>query len=124
MGILLRWAVSAAALWIATALISGIRLTTDSIPGQIGTVFAVAAIFGVVNAVLRPIIKTVGCAFYVFTLGLIAIVVNGLLFLLASWIADQLGLPFHVDNFLSAVLGALIVGIVSWVVNIAIGDKD
>ncbi|MEV0267622.1 MAG: phage holin family protein [Hamadaea sp.] len=124
MGILLRLAVSAVALWIATLLISGIRLTTDSVLGQIGTVVAVAAIFGVVNAVLRPIVKTVGCAFYVFTLGLIALVVNGLLFLLASWIAGQLGLPFHVDNFLSAVLGALVVGLISWVVNLAVRDKD
>ncbi|NUT35794.1 MAG: phage holin family protein [Hamadaea sp.] len=124
MGILLRLAASAVALWVATLLVSGIRLTTDSVVGQIGTLVAVAAIFGVVNAVLRPIIKTVGCAFYVFTLGLIALVVNGLLFLLASWIAEQLGLPFNVENFLSAVLGALIVGLISWVVNMVINDKD
>lgn len=124
MGILLRLAASAVALWVATLLVSGIRLTTDSVVGQIGTLIAVAAIFGVVNAVLRPIIKTVGCAFYVFTLGLIALVVNGLLFLLASWIAGQLGLPFNVENFLSAVLGALIVGVISWIVNMVINDKD
>ena len=68
-----------------------------------------------VNAVLRPIIKTVGCGLYVLTLGLIALVVNGLLFLLTSWIAGQFDLPFHVDGFWpSAVLGALLVGIVSW----------
>ncbi len=125
MGILLRWAVSAVALWLATALISGIRLTTDSIAGQIGTLIAVAAIFGVVNAVLRPIIKTIGCAFYVFTLGLIALLVNGALFMLASWIAGQLGLPFTVDNFWpSAILGALIVGLASWAINLVVSDRD
>jgi putative membrane protein len=125
MNILLRLAASAVALWIATALISGIRLTTDSLAGQIGTLVAVAAIFGVVNAVLQPIIKTIGCAFYVFTLGLIALVVNGALFMLASWIAGQLGLPFQVDNFWpSAILGALIVGIASWVINLVVTDRD
>lgn len=125
MGILLRLAASAVALWVATLLISGIRLTTDSVPGQIGTLVAVAAIFGIVNAILRPIIKTVGCAFYVFTLGLIAIVVNGALFLLTSWIAGKLGLPFEVENFWpSAILGALIVGLISWVVNLVINDRD
>ena len=125
MGILLRLAASAVALWVATLLISGIRLTTDSIAGQIGTLIAVAAIFGVVNAVLRPIIKTVGCAFYVFTLGLIAILVNGALFMLTSWIAGLLNLPFKVDNFWpSAILGALIVGLISWVVNLVINDRD
>ncbi|NUR73287.1 MAG: phage holin family protein [Hamadaea sp.] len=123
MGILLRLGVSAVALWIATLLVSGIKLDTDSVLGQIGTLLAVAAIFGVINAVLRPIIKTVGCAFYVFTLGLIALVVNGLLFLLTSWIAQQLGLPFKVEGVWSAILGALIVGLISWAINLAIPDK-
>jgi putative membrane protein len=100
-------------------------VTTDSTAKKIGTLLAVAAIFGIINAILRPIVKTVGCAFYVLTLGLIAIVVNGLLFLLTSWIADKIGLPFHVDNFWpSAVLGALIVGIVSWILNMVVPDKD
>jgi len=73
--------------------------------------------------VLRPIIKVVGCAFYVLTLGLIALVVNGALLLLTSWIADQLGLPFHVDDFWpSAVLGALLVGVISWLLNLIVPD--
>lgn len=123
MGILIRLAISAVALWIATLVIDGIALTTDSVMGKIGTLVLVAAIFGVVNAVLRPIIKVVGCAFYVLTLGLIALVVNGALFLLTSWIADQLGLPFHVDNFWpSAVLGALLVGVISWLLNTVVPD--
>ena len=125
MGYLIRLAISAVALWITTLLISGVAVTTDSTAKKIGTLLAVAAIFGIINAILRPIVKTVGCAFYVLTLGLIAIVVNGLLFLLTSWIADKIGLPFHVDNFWpSAVLGALIVGIVSWILNMVVPDKD
>jgi putative membrane protein len=123
MGILIRLVISAVALWIATLVIDGITLTTDSTLAKIGTLLLVAAIFGVVNGVLRPIIKVVGCAFYVLTLGLVALVVNGALFLLASWIADQLGLPFHVDDFWpSAVLGALLVGVISWLLNMAVPD--
>jgi putative membrane protein len=125
MGYLIRLAISAVALWITTLLISGVAVTTDSTAKKIGTLLAVAAIFGIINAIIRPIVKTVGCAFYVLTLGLIAIVVNGLLFLLTSWIADKIGLPFHVDNFWpSAVLGALIVGIVSWILSMVVPDKD
>ena len=125
MGYLIRLAISAVALWITTLLISGVAVTTDSTAKKIATLLAVAAIFGIINAIIRPIVKTVGCAFYVLTLGLIAIVVNGLLFLLTSWIADKIGLPFHVDNFWpSAVLGALIVGIVSWILNMVVPDKD
>jgi putative membrane protein len=83
----------------------------------------VAAIFGIINAVLRPIIKTIGCGLYVLTLGFIAVVVNGLLFLLTSWIAGRLDLPFHVDGFWpSAVLGALLVGVVSWLLNMLVPD--
>jgi putative membrane protein len=125
MGIIIRLVITAVSLWIATLLISGIELTTDSIPQKVGTLLAVAVIFGIVNAVLRPIVKVIGCGLYVFTLGLIALVVNGLLFLLTSWIAGRLDLPFHVDNFWpSAVLGALLVGVVSWVLNMLVPDGD
>lgn len=125
MGILIRLGISALAVWIATLVVPGIDLGGDSAPAKVGTVVAVAVIFGVVNAVLRPIIKTVGCVFYVLTLGLIAIVVNALLFLLTGWIAQQLGLPFEVDHFWpAAVLGALLVGVVSWLLNLLVPDRD
>ena len=125
MGLIIRLVIGAVSLWIATLLIPGIKLGTDSIPGAIGTLLAVSAIFGLVNAVLRPIIKTVGCGFYVLTLGLIGLVVNGLLFLLTDWIAEQFDLPFDVANFWpSAVLGALLVGVVSWVLNMLVPDGD
>jgi putative membrane protein len=123
MGILIRLVITAVSLWIATLVIGGIQLTTDSLPGKVGTLLAVAVIFGIVNAILRPIIKTIGCGLYVLTLGLIAVIVNGLLFLLTSWIAGKFDLPFHVDHFWpSAVLGALLVGVVSWLLNMLVPD--
>lgn len=125
MGILIRLGISALAVWIATLVVPGINLGGDSVPAKVGTVIAVAVIFGIINAVLRPIIKTVGCVFYVLTLGLIAIVVNALLFLLTGWIAEQFDLPFEVENFWpAAVLGALLVGVVSWVLNLLVPDGD
>lgn len=124
MGIVIRVAVTAVALWISTLVLSGIELGGSSTLKKVGTLIVVAIIFGVINGVLRPIIKTVGCAVYVLTFGLVALVVNGLLFLLASWIADQLTLPFHVDNFWpTAVLGALIVAVVSWLIDLAIPKR-
>ena len=124
MGILIRLLITAFSLWLATVLIDGIELTTDSLGQKAITLIAVAAIFGIVNAVLRPLVKIVGCGLYVLTLGLIALVVNGLLFLLTSWIAGELDLPFHVDNFWpSAVFGALLVGVVSWVLNMLVRDR-
>lgn len=125
MGIIYRLGATAFALWLATIIIPGIKVSATTTVGTIGTFIAIALIFGVINAVLRPIIKMVGCGLYVLTLGLIALVVNALLFLLTSWIAGALGIPFHVDNFWpAAVLGALFVGIVSWLVNMFINGED
>ena len=123
MKILLRIVVAAAALGVAAWVVPGIVLSGHSDLAKAGTLLIVAAIFGVINAVLKPIIKTVGCAFYVLTLGLLAIVVNGLLLWLSSYIAyDELHQPFHVTGFVAAVEGALIVGVVSWVLNMILGD--
>ncbi|GAA0737779.1 phage holin family protein [Dactylosporangium roseum] len=127
MGILIRLAVSAFTVWLATLVIPGI--TVEGTTGRkVLTVVAVAAIFGIVNAVLRPIIKTIGCWAYILTLGLVSLVVNGLLLLLTSKIAEALDLSFNVDEFWpTAVLGALFIGIVSWLINFFVpdgGDRD
>ena len=114
--------VSAAALAVATWAVPGIELLAGSGWSRLGTLLAVAVIFGLINATLKPLIKVVGCAFYVLTLGLIALVVNGLLLWLTSWIAGKLSLPFHVTGFWAAFWGAIIVGLVSWLLNLLIGD--
>jgi putative membrane protein len=123
MRFLLRVLVSAVALGVATWAVPGIELLAGSGWTRVGTLLAVAAIFGLINATLKPLIKVIGCAFYVLTLGLIALVVNGLLLWLTSVIAGDLTLPFHVTGFWPAFWGAIIVGLVSWVLNLLIGDK-
>jgi len=124
-GILIKVGVTAVALWVATLLVPGISVGSDDALTQIVTLLLVAVIFGLINAVLKPIIKVVGCGLYVFTLGLIALVVNGLLFLLVGWIAKQLDLPFEVASFWpAAVVGAIVVGLVSFVLNLVVPDGD
>lgn len=103
--------------------ISGHGITAPSGVEKAVTLLAVAVIFGVINAVLKPIIKTLGCGLYVLTLGLAGLVVNGLLLWLVSYLASQLNLPFHITGFLPAVEGALIVGIVSWVLHLILRDN-
>ena len=112
MKFLIKLVVTAAAVWVATLLVPGIHLHSHSTTDKIATLVVVALIFGVVNAVLKPIAQVVGCLAYAATLGLIGIVVNGLLFWLTSWVAHKLSVPFHIHGFVPAVLGALIVGIV------------
>ena len=123
MRFLLRVVVSAAALGVATWAVPGIELEAASGWSRIGTLLAVGLIFGVINATLKPLIKIVGCAFYILTFGLIALVVNGLLLWLTSVIAGKLSLPFHVTGFWPAFWGAIIVGLVSWLLHLLIGDK-
>ena len=134
MKILVRVLVTAVALAVAAWLVPGIKLTAWTLHGTSAlsndasiakTLIIVAVIFGLINAVIKPVIKAVGCAFYILTLGLIAIVVNGALLYLTSWIAyDKLHQPFHVTSFLAAVEGALIVGVVTWVAHLLLRDED
>jgi putative membrane protein len=124
MKLLLRILIPAIALWVAHELISGIELTGHSDAKKAGTLVIIALIFGVVNAVLKPIIKTIGCLFYILTLGLIGLVVNGALLYLCSWIAGKLSLPFHITSFTAAFWGAIIVGIVGWVLNLVFDERS
>ncbi|GAA5042481.1 putative membrane protein [Thermocatellispora tengchongensis] len=122
MKIVIKILIVAAALWVATEFVSGITVSGRTATMNVLTLIAVAIIFGVVNAVLKPIIKTIGCAFYILTLGLFALIVNAALMLLTSWIAEQLTLPFHVADFWAALWGAIVVGVVSWVLDLIIPD--
>ncbi|WP_157594378.1 phage holin family protein [Streptosporangium amethystogenes] len=118
MKIIIKILVVAAALWAATRLVDGITVSAQTPVKEIGTLLAVALVFGIVNAVLKPIIKTLGCAFYILTLGLFALVVNAGLLLLTSWIAKELSLPFHVEGFWPAFWGAIVIGLVSWILDL------
>jgi putative membrane protein len=123
MKILIRFLVIAAALGVAAWLVPGIVLTGHDHVAKVETLLIVAVIFGVINILIKPIIKTVGCAFYVLTLGLFALVVNGLLLWLTSYIAfDKLHEPFHVTGFVAAVEGALVVAVVSFIAHLVIPD--
>ena len=123
MKVLLRVAITAVALFVATAVVPGIQLLAGTTLSKVTTLVVVALIFGVTNTVLKPVVKTLGCVFYVLTLGLFGLVVNGLLLWLTSWVAGKLNLPFHVTGFVAAVEGALIVAVVSWALHLVIPDR-
>ncbi len=123
MAFLVRWAIIAVALWVTTLVVPGIDVTAQTTTRGILTIIAVALIFGLVNAIIKPIIKVIGCLFYVLTLGLIALVVNALLFLLTDWLAGVLKLPFNVDGFWPAFWGAIVMGILTWAISLVIPDR-
>ena len=107
MSFVLRLLVNAAALWVATRLIPGVSYTGTALP-----FFAVALVFGFVNAFIRPIASVVTFPLILLTLGLFSLVVNALMLWLTSALSAPLGLGFHVSGFWAAFFGALVVSIV------------
>ena len=116
--------VNALALAAATALLDGIELSARSTEDQIVTMVIVALVFGVINAVIAPVVKLLSLPFIILTLGLMLLVINALMLLLTGWVAEQLDLGFRVDGFWTAVLGAIIVTIATWVLEAVFPDKD
>ncbi|MBD0292315.1 MAG: phage holin family protein [Jiangellaceae bacterium] len=120
--LLLRLVVNGIALWVATAVIDGVDTTTTTTRDQVLTIAAVAVVFGLVNLIVKPIVKLLSLPLYIITLGLFTLVVNALMLLLTSWIAGKLGVPFEVDGFWDAVLGGLVISVVSWLLNVLLPD--
>ncbi|MFF4356836.1 phage holin family protein [Streptomyces sp. NPDC001604] len=115
---------NAGALAVAVWLLDKITLTGDSTGKKAGTLIIVALIFGLVNFLVKPILKVLTFPLFILTLGLITLVVNALMLLLTSWLADKLDLSFHVEGFWTAVLGGLIISIVSWALHVVLPDND
>jgi putative membrane protein len=120
---LVRIAVVAVALWVATKVVPGIGISGGSTGLLIAELVGVAAIFVVVEEILKPVIKTLGCLLYALTLGLIGLVVNALLLLLVGWFSERPGLPFVVDGFWAAFWGAIVVAVVSAVLHLLIPNR-
>jgi putative membrane protein len=123
MRFIVRTLASALALAAAAALIDGIAVTSDDTGKQILTLLGVAVIFGLINAIVRPIVRLLTLPLFVLTLGLFTFVVNALMLLLTSWISERLDLAFVVEGFGAAFLGALVISVVSFVINVALPDK-
>lgn len=121
---ILRLLANAAALAVATWLLSGISLTATGTGEKILVMLVVAVIFGIVNAIVKPIFKLVTLPILLLTLGLFLLVINALLLMLTSWLARVLGFGWHVSGFWTAVIGALIVSVVSWLLNTFLRDRD
>ncbi|MEU6960027.1 phage holin family protein [Streptomyces chrestomyceticus] len=113
---------NAAALAVAIWLLKNITLTGESTGRKTLTLLLVALIFGVVNFVVKPVVKLLSLPLFILTLGLITLVINALMLLLTSWLAKELNLAFHVQGFWTAVLGGVIISIVSWALHMVLPD--
>ena len=117
MRLLLRILVNAAALWIATKIVPGVEHT-----GTLVSLLLVALVFGVLNAIVRPLLKLLTCPLILLTLGLFTFVINALMLWLTSAVSERFGLGFHVEGFVAAFLGALVVTVVSVLFSVIVRD--
>ncbi|MFF7641720.1 phage holin family protein [Streptomyces canus] len=121
---LVKTIANAGALAVAVWLLDKITLTGGSTGKKVWTLILVALVFGLVNFLVKPIVKVLTFPLFILTLGLFTLVVNALMLLLTSWLSDVLNLSFHVEGFWTAVLGSLIISIVSWALSIVLPDED
>lgn len=124
MNFVVKTLANAGALAVAIWLLQDITLTGDSTARKAWTLILVALVFGLVNIVVKPVVKLLTLPVFIVTLGLITLVVNALMLLLTSWLAEQFDLSFHVEGFWTAVLGGLIISVVSWALNVVLPDGD
>ena len=121
LSLIISWLVNAIALAVAVWLLPGIYVDDGS---AWVAVAVMAVIFGLVNALIRPLVKFLTCLINVITLGLFTLVINALMLWLSSWIAEQLNVGFRVDGFLWAFIGALVISVVSFVLNLIFRRGD
>jgi putative membrane protein len=124
---LLRAGLTGFALWVVTLVVSGIRFVGgDSTLQRIGIIVVVAVIFGLVNAIIKPIVQFVSIPLYILTLGLFHIVINALMLWITSWITENTthwGL--YIDDFWwTAIWAAIVLSIVSWVLSLLVRDVE
>ena len=116
--------VNALALAAATWLLDDITISGSTATDKALTLLLVALVFGVINAIVRPIVTLLSLPFIILTLGLLIFVINALMLMLTSWLAGKLDLGFHVEGFWTAVLGAIVVAVATWVLELLLpGDK-
>jgi putative membrane protein len=115
---IIRWAINAVALYVAVLIVPGIDLR-----GSWMDVLWLALIFGLLNALLRPLLKFLTCPLIILTLGLFTIVINTGMLLLTSKIGQSLGMGLSVTDFWQAVLGSLVISIVSVIMSVILRDE-
>ena len=121
--LLLRLLINTLALWLTTLILAThVDVRSYGSEGDtlafVLTLVLVAVIFGLVNGIVGGLVRVVAFPLYVLTLGLISFIVNGLLLLLVAWISGLIGFGLSVENFGWGVLGALVLGIIAWLIGI------
>jgi putative membrane protein len=124
MSFVLRVLINGVAIWLATLILSGLEIVGGDSNWETAAIIAlIALVFGIVNAIVKPIVAFISIPLYILTLGLFTLVVNALMLMLTAWITEQTSWGLRIDNFGTAVLGALIISVVSFVLSVLIPES-
>ncbi|MET7773820.1 phage holin family protein [Nocardia sp. NPDC005366] len=127
MQLVIRLIINAVAIWLAAAWVDKIQIISpeDKTSSKVIVVLAVAAVFTLVNALVKPLVQLLSLPLVVLTLGLFLLVVNALMLMLTAWLTDAFSdYGLKVDGFWAAVLGGIIISLVNWVLGILVPDND
>ena len=120
MNLLIRIVLNAVALYVAVLVVPGISSPNESVASYLW----LALIFGLVNAIIKPLMKLISCGLIALTLGLFTLIINTLMFLLSNQIGDWFDVGLQVEGFWAAFFGAIVVSVVSYVLGGAFDDDD
>ena len=125
MSFFLRVVINGVAIWFATLLVSGMEIVGgDTTAQKVGILALIALVFGIVNAIVKPIAQLISLPLFILTLGLFTLVVNALMLMLTAWVTGATSWGLRVDSFGTAVIGALIISVVSFTLSVLTGAND
>jgi putative membrane protein len=124
-GIITKVVINAFAIWIATLVVPKVDVGGSTLGNRLLTLLIVGALFGVINAFIKPVVKLFTLPLYLLTLGLFTFVVNALMLKIVEWLSDKIGITFDAGPFFWSTLGAaVVVTFVSLILNVTVPDGD
>ena len=129
MGFVLRVIINGVAIWLTTLVLRpGFDVvtsgpTTDTTSQRVIAFLVIGLIFGLINAIIKPLVKVLSLPIYILTLGLFTLVINALMLMLTAWISDHTSWGLHIDDFGTAVVAALIISVLSFLLSVLVGRR-
>jgi putative membrane protein len=123
-GFVLKVGINAVAIWVASYVVSGVHAGGKGTGNTILTLLVVGALFGFVNALIKPVVVILTLPINIVTLGLFTFVINAMMLEIVAWLSDKLGIAFAIDSFFwSAIGAAVVVSMISLILSMVLKDR-
>jgi putative membrane protein len=116
---ILQWLITSLAIFAAFSLVPGITFSGNGY--EIGII---AMIYSVINLLIRPVLTLITCPMIILTLGMFTVIINGVLLLITADLAKFFGIDFHIETFFTALIGAVVISLTTFVLNLLSGENN